>query len=60
MTVPPLSAQLAGRLRERLPATACIDNPIDISAAAEPRHYAAAIDIAAADPDIDAIFVVSA
>ncbi|WP_028318667.1 acetate--CoA ligase family protein [Desulfobulbus elongatus] len=60
MSVSPLSLRLAAQLRERLPATAFIDNPIDISAAAEPRHYAAAIDTAVADPDIDSILVVLA
>ncbi|WP_310599016.1 acetate--CoA ligase family protein [Desulfobulbus sp.] len=60
MSVTPLSDRLAAQLREQLPSAAFIDNPIDISAAAEPRHYAAAIDIAAADPDIDSILVVLA
>ena len=60
MTVPSLSEGLAAKLRQELPATAFIDNPIDISAAAEPRHYAAAIDIAMADGSIDAILIVLA
>ena len=60
MSVTPLSEHLAAQLRERLPAAAFIDNPIDISADAEPRHYAAAIDIAVADDAIDAILVVLA
>jgi len=60
MSVPPLSDQLAAQLRAQLPAAAFIDNPIDISADAEPRHYAAAIDIAVADTSIDAILVVLA
>ena len=60
MSVPPLSDPLAARLRAQLPAAAFIDNPIDISADAEPRHYAAAIDIAVADDAIDAILVVLA
>ncbi len=60
MTVTPLNAGLRATLRERMPAAAFIDNPIDISADAEPRHYAAAIDIAVADGAIDAILVVLA
>ena len=60
MSVTPLSEHLAAQLRERLPAAAFIDNPIDISADAEPRHYADAIDIAVADGAIDAILVVLA
>ncbi|WP_448874946.1 acetate--CoA ligase family protein [Desulfobulbus propionicus] len=60
MNVVRLSESLAGKLREALPPAAFIDNPIDISADAEPRHYAAAIDIAVADGSIDAILVVLA
>ncbi len=60
MSVTPLSAPLAAQLRAHLPPAAFIDNPIDISADAEPRHYAAAIDIAVADESIDAILVVLA
>ena len=60
MSVTPLNPELAAHLRQRLPAAAFIDNPIDISADAEPRHYAAAIDIAVADGSIDAILVVLA
>ena len=46
----------AGRVLEDI----AIDNPTDISADAERRHYAAAIDIAVADGSIDAILVVLA
>ena len=60
MTVTPLNAGLRAKLRERMPAAAFIDNPIDISADAEHRHYADAIDIAVADGAIDAILVVLA
>ena len=60
MSVTPLNPVLTARLREQLPATALIDNPIDVSAAAEPCHYAAVIDTAAADPDIDSILIVLA
>jgi len=60
MSVTPLSGPLAAQLRAQLPPAAFIDNPIDISADAEPRHYAAAIDIAVADEAIDAILVVLA
>ena len=60
LSVSPLNEYLAAQLREQLPAAAFIDNPIDISADAEPRHYAAAIDIAVADDSIDAILVVLA
>jgi acetyltransferase len=55
-----MSDTLAEKLRKALPPAAFIDNPIDISADAEPRHYSAAIDIAVEDGSIDAILVVLA
>ena len=60
LTVATLGEELARQLRRALPAAAFIDNPIDISAAAEPRHYAAAIDIAAAEGSFDAVLIVLA
>ena len=60
LTVAPLGEDLARQLRRALPDAAFIDNPIDISAAAEPRHYAAAIDIAAAEGSFDAVLIVLA
>ena len=60
LTVAPLGEELARQLRRALPDAAFIDNPIDISAAAEPRHYAAAIDIAAAEGSFDAVLIVLA
>ena len=60
LTVAPLGEELARQLRRALPEAAFIDNPIDISAAAEPRHYAAAIDIAAAEGSFDAVLIVLA
>jgi acetate---CoA ligase (ADP-forming) len=55
-----LTDTLAATLREKLPPAAFIDNPIDISADAEPRHYAAVIASALSDGSIDAILVVLA
>ena len=60
LTVAPLGEELARQLRRALPDAAFIDNPPDISAAAEPRHYAAAIDIAAAEGSFDAVLIVLA
>jgi acetyl coenzyme A synthetase (ADP forming)-like protein len=60
MRVTTLSDGMTEQLRQLLPAAAAINNPIDISAAAEPQHYASAIDLAVADPDIDAILIVLA
>ena len=60
LSVATLGEELARQLRRALPSAAFIDNPIDISAAAEPRHYAAAIDIAAAEGSFDAVLIVLA
>ena len=60
LNVATLGEELARQLRRALPAAAFIDNPIDISAAAEPRHYAAAIDIVAAEGSFDAVLIVLA
>ena len=60
LSVATLGEELARQLRRALPAAAFIDNPIDISAAAEPRHYAAALDIVAAEGSFDAVLIVLA
>ena len=60
LNVATLGEELALQLRRALPAAAFIDNPIDISAAAEPRHYAAALDIVAAEGSFDAVLIVLA
>ena len=60
LNVATLGEELARQLRRALPAAAFIDNPIDISAAAEPRHYAAALDIVAAEGSFDAVLIVLA
>ena len=60
LNVATLGEELARQLRRALPTAAFIDNPIDISAAAEPRHYAAALDIVAAEGSFDAVLIVLA
>ena len=60
LNVATLGEELALQLRRALPSAAFIDNPIDISAAAEPRHYAAALDIVAAEGSFDAVLIVLA
>ena len=60
LNVATLGEELARQLRRALPAAAFIDNPIDISAAAEPRHYAATLDIVAAEGSFDAVLIVLA
>ncbi|MBM9536498.1 acetate--CoA ligase family protein [Desulfobulbus alkaliphilus] len=60
LVVSRLTDGLTASLRDKLPLAACINNPIDISADAEPRHYATVIASALADGSIDAILVVLA
>ena len=60
LTVAPLGEELARQLRRALPDAAFIDNPIDLSAAAEPRHDAAALDLVAAEGSFDAVLIVLA
>lgn len=60
LRVAKLNPSLADNLRSALPPQAFIDNPVDVSAAAEPEHYASAMEIAQAAPCIDAILVVLA
>jgi acetyl coenzyme A synthetase (ADP forming)-like protein len=45
-------------LRKFLPMQAGLANPIDMLASAPPDHYARAIEIAAADPNIDSLIII--
>ena len=54
----PLSAQTRTRLDGLLPAAWSHGNPIDVLGDADPARYAAALDIAASDPDSDGLLVV--
>lgn len=60
LSVLKMSSNLAHQFREAMPSAAFIDNPLDLSADAEPHHYADAIDIALADASVGAILVVLA
>ena len=54
----PLSAQTMADLNDVLPPTWSHGNPIDIIGDAPPERYAAALEIAARDPDSDGLLVI--
>jgi acetyl coenzyme A synthetase (ADP forming)-like protein len=58
MTLPQLSADSIGALREILPAEATPANPIDLIASARDDRYRAAVRIAASDPNVDALLII--
>ena len=51
------SAETQAALAERLPRPASVTNPVDISAAASPEQFGAALQLMHADPDTDAILL---
>ena len=57
LAVPPLAAATQQRLREFLPGTASVTNPVDMVAAARADEYAKALPLLLADPGIDAVIV---
>src|SRR5262249_45008013 len=46
------------KLREALPATAAINNPIDMTASGGPEQYRACLEALCDEPDLDAILVI--
>ncbi|HXI03972.1 MAG TPA: acetate--CoA ligase family protein, partial [Candidatus Saccharimonadales bacterium] len=58
MAVAPLSEGSMKALREVLPAEATPANPIDLIASARADRYRAAVKIAAADPNVDALLII--
>jgi len=56
--IPSLSAATLAKLRERLPRAPSLENPVDIGEQATPADFAAAAEILAASPDVDAVLVV--
>ena len=58
MTVAELDTNTATSLREKLPATASVGNPIDVLGDAPPERYADALNAAQNDPAVDAIIVI--
>jgi acyl-CoA synthetase (NDP forming) len=57
MVMPPLSAETAAFLRQKLYPEASINNPVDVLATAGPEHFAAALQALLDDHGIDAIFL---
>src|SRR6266542_1856465 len=55
LEVPALSAATQAALRALLPAEASVLNPVDMLAAATAEQFGAAVQIVAADPDVDAV-----
>ncbi len=58
LLVPELSPVVRGRLRSRLPASAAVTNPVDLTAGGNARDLAFAIETVLTDPDIDSVLVV--
>lgn len=58
LIVPSLSPETEGSLRAVLPTACSVQNPVDVLADAEPRTYGLALQLAMADPSIDAVIAV--
>lgn len=58
LTVAPLGAEIADRLRPQLPPYANVGNPIDVLGDATPQRYVVAINAALDDDDVDAIITI--
>ncbi|HEY5883220.1 MAG TPA: acetate--CoA ligase family protein [Pyrinomonadaceae bacterium] len=58
LEVPVLSAESQAKLRAFLPPGASVGNPVDMIASAPAEHYRQAIEIVAADPNVDALIVI--
>ena len=58
LVLPVLAEGTRARLREFLPTSASLGNPVDMTAAASPEHYARTVEAVGADANIDALVVV--
>jgi acyl-CoA synthetase (NDP forming) len=58
LTLPRMSEETEHALRELLPATAALGNPIDMTASAPPDHFTAALGLVGRDPNVDAVAVI--
>jgi acetyl coenzyme A synthetase (ADP forming)-like protein len=58
LKVPEFSPETVSRLRDILPSQASLANPVDMIASAKADHYAAAIKMAGADPNVDSLIVI--
>ena len=59
LIVPELGEQTRSALRELLPPSAAVTNPVDLTADGDAVAFERAIEIVANDPDIDAVIVVT-
>lgn len=57
LSLPPLSPEQREKLQAMLPASASVQNPIDVMGDADLSRFAAAIDTCIADPEIDGVCV---
>lgn len=57
LTIPALSRETTGILKEKLFPEASISNPVDVLATAGGEHFRAAIDALMEDPEIDSVFI---
>jgi acetyltransferase len=58
LEVAPLDAQVQARMREVLPATASVGNPVDLVGDADPARYANALHAVGPQADVDAALVI--
>jgi acetyl coenzyme A synthetase (ADP forming)-like protein len=58
LKVPALSEVTKEKLRQALPATAAINNPVDMIAGAGPEQYRACLEALCDEPELDAILVI--
>jgi acetyltransferase len=58
LVVAPLDARVQARLREVLPATASVGNPVDLVGDADPARYANALHAVGPQADVDAALVI--
>jgi acetyl coenzyme A synthetase (ADP forming)-like protein len=58
LALPALSGETRARLREMLPPTASIGNPVDMIASASPEHYEKSLELLLRDPNIDSVLVI--
>ncbi|HVA42233.1 MAG TPA: GNAT family N-acetyltransferase [Acidimicrobiales bacterium] len=58
LEIPTLSEATQSELRNFLAAGAAVGNPVDMVASAGPDEYERAIDLLAADPDVDAVLAI--
>jgi acetyl coenzyme A synthetase (ADP forming)-like protein len=58
LELPILSEETQAALREFLPGTASVGNPVDMVASASPEHYRRAVEVLMASRDIDSLIII--